>query len=65
MQLQTTNHNINLETWLGFTRNELKAIAKKQGIGIPDNKEELARNLQRGFSASQKEAKTFKVKVSV
>ena len=67
MQLQTTNHNIDLSTWLGFTRNDLKAIAKKQGIGIPDNKQDLAINLQRGYSASQsqEEARTFKVKLSV
>jgi hypothetical protein len=67
MQLQTTNHNIDLTTWLGFTRNDLKAIAKKQGIGIPDNKQDLAVNLQRGYSASQnqEDARTFKVRLSV
>ena len=67
MQLQTTNHNIVLSTWMGFTRNDLKTIAKKQGIGIPDNKPDLAYNLQRGYSASQskEQARTFKVKISV
>ena len=67
MQLNTTNHNIALDTWLGFTRNELKALAKKQGIGIPDNKQDLAYNLQRGYSASQsqEQARTFKVRLSV
>jgi len=67
MQLSTTNHNIDLSTWMGFTRNDLKTIAKKQGIGIPDNKQDLAYNLQRGYSASQSQdqARTFKVKISV
>ena len=65
MQRQLTNHDIELSTWLGFTREELKMIARKHGIGIADRKEELARNLMLGRSASQKEAKTFRVKVSV
>lgn len=65
MQRQLTNHNIEINTWLGFTRDELKTIARKNGIGIADRKEELALNLQRGKSASQTEAKTFRVKVSV
>jgi len=65
MQINTTNHDVELTTWLQFTRDQLKAIARKQGIGIADRKEDLARNLRNGRSASQDEAKTFRVKVSV
>ncbi len=65
MQTQLTNHDIELATWLGFTRDQLKTIARKNGIGIADRKEELARNLMLGRSASQTETKTFRVKVSV
>jgi hypothetical protein len=65
MQKQLTNHDIELNTWLKLTRDELKAVAKKNGIGIPSNKEDLAVNLQRGFSNSQHEVKTFKVRITV
>jgi hypothetical protein len=68
MQKQLTNHDINEDLWLAaFTRDELKTVAKKNGIGIPSNKEDLAYNLMRGYSASQTpdQAKTFKVRVSI
>lgn len=65
MQINTTNHDVELTTWLSFSRDQLKTIARKQGIGIADRKEELARNLREGRSVSQKEPKTFRVKVSV
>lgn len=65
MQIQLTNHDIDQATWLGFTRDQLKTIARKNDITIADRKEQLAQNLQRGRGVSQTEAKTFRVKVSV
>ena len=67
MNTSLTNHNLDLTTWLNFTRDELKSVARKNGIGIPSNKADLARNLQRGFSDCQlnEEPRTFKVKVSI
>ena len=60
-----TNHDIDAVTWMSLTRAELNALAKKNNIGIPSHKFDLADNLQRGYSDSQTEIKTFKVRLSV